>query len=405
MNRNVEGSLRGGKDAYRSGNYAEAVALLTEGLEAARDGALRASLYCYRSAAQLRLNLPEAALYDANSALEVRPAWPQAHLRRGNALLLRYAGGVAVSLLCQSVVPITGRVIVMPVCCYPMCQSVVPHHRRDPFPPAPPTPIYFATTRRSNRPFAAARAFEEALALGGAGRASGSGAVSGESPAGSQDAAAANLREARVACTSAASRLRSAVVSDDVERVRELLTTDWGVQEALAAPPAELGSDDALQRPLLTLSVLLGLPDMVETLLVAGANAECPDREGRTPLWHAVSEGDAECVRLLLMAGASPATPDHLGWSPTKLAGVRRDPDVLHLLGMGPDSGAGGGSSGDDGSGHSVLRSVAWVSAGAVIVSVVTIGAYALTRKYVQGQPVAPPGSLLARAAGWVKFW
>lgn len=56
------------------------------------------------------------------------------------------------------------------------------------------------------------------------------------------------------------------------------------------------------------------------------------DRYGRTPLHHAVSDGDLARVKELLECGTDPNSRDDDGWRPLHFAALRGIPDLIVLL-------------------------------------------------------------------------
>ncbi|XRB08228.1 aspartate beta-hydroxylase [Pycnococcus provasolii] len=74
-----------GNDAYRRGDYLQAISCYTSAI-GSRDGSLHL-LYSNRSASFLAVSHFESALDDANSVILQKPLWSKGHFRRGNALL------------------------------------------------------------------------------------------------------------------------------------------------------------------------------------------------------------------------------------------------------------------------------------------------------------------------------
>ena len=64
----------------------------------------------------------------------------------------------------------------------------------------------------------------------------------------------------------------------------------------------------------------LGYDDVLEAVLDAGADTSVQDRDGRTALHHAGSEGNTSCTSLLLLRGAPPCIQDLSGETPLHLA-------------------------------------------------------------------------------------
>jgi ankyrin repeat protein len=68
-------------------------------------------------------------------------------------------------------------------------------------------------------------------------------------------------------------------------------------------------------------------------LLDHGAAIHIPDRDGRTPLHAATSEGEVEAVRLLMEHGADPNARDRLDRTPFTIASNREErEEIVHLL-------------------------------------------------------------------------
>ena len=65
-------------------------------------------------------------------------------------------------------------------------------------------------------------------------------------------------------------------------------------------------------------------------LLHHGANVNFADKDGRTPLWIASAEGNAEIVRILLDRGADPSIADNKGNTPILKARTWRDMHAIH---------------------------------------------------------------------------
>lgn len=91
--------------------------------------------------------------------------------------------------------------------------------------------------------------------------------------------------------------------------ITALKTWDWPVDEA-----------DNSGLSLLFRAVLLGRMDHFEILLSAGANINCQDCHGWTPLFWAVYRDDWEIVSLLLLSGADPSRTDIGGRDVFRLA-------------------------------------------------------------------------------------
>jgi ankyrin repeat protein len=67
-------------------------------------------------------------------------------------------------------------------------------------------------------------------------------------------------------------------------------------------------------------------------LLGRGATVHVPDRDGRTPLHAAVSEGEGEAVRLLMEHDADPNARDRLERTPYTIASSREELEIVQLL-------------------------------------------------------------------------
>ena len=115
----------------------------------------------------------------------------------------------------------------------------------------------------------------------------------------------------------------SAVSMGDVETVRALITRQ----------PADLERrmNGSRMRPMpLHLAVIQRQPAVVTALLELGANIECLDEAGFTPLDHAALLGAPETVSMLMDAGATLRLP--------AAAALGRDADVARLLSRDPDA-------------------------------------------------------------------
>jgi ankyrin repeat protein len=115
----------------------------------------------------------------------------------------------------------------------------------------------------------------------------------------------------------------SAVSMGDVETVRGLI----------ARQPSDLERrmNGSRMRPMpLHLAVIQRQPAVVRTLLDLGANLECLDEAGFTPLDHAALLGASDIIPMLIDAGAELRLP--------AAAALGRDADVARLLHRDPDA-------------------------------------------------------------------
>ena len=86
-----------------------------------------------------------------------------------------------------------------------------------------------------------------------------------------------------------------------------------------------------------------GHEKVINLLLSKGADPDCKDTHGRTPLYHAIMDGDGneEVIRLLLSKGADPDVQDMYGRTPVSYAarwGKKTIVDLLLSQGVDPDS-------------------------------------------------------------------
>lgn len=95
----------------------------------------------------------------------------------------------------------------------------------------------------------------------------------------------------------------SAVSEDAVEQITQRLLSRIGALNELRVEG----------RPLLTCSVLLGQPRLMERLLKAGAKVNAPDSQGRTALIWSAMCGNSSAKQLLVKAGADPHIKDASG--------------------------------------------------------------------------------------------
>lgn len=72
--------------------------------------------------------------------------------------------------------------------------------------------------------------------------------------------------------------------------------------------------------------------EIAEALLSHGARPNAVDRYGVTPLYWAAESGHAQMIRLLLEKGADTSTADSRGQTPLHVAAVNRREDVVEIL-------------------------------------------------------------------------
>lgn len=101
---------------------------------------------------------------------------------------------------------------------------------------------------------------------------------------------------------------------------------------------ADLNCTDKFGRSPLHWACFNGDLDMVTYLLNAGADIRMRDNDGYTPLHKAVWKGRLDCVRYLLERGADPTMNSNKGFTPLHLAVQANDLHcTLHLLDYGAD--------------------------------------------------------------------
>lgn len=74
----------------------------------------------------------------------------------------------------------------------------------------------------------------------------------------------------------------------------------------------------------------LDKPDIVQTLIMRGADVEAKDREGNTALHRGIKSFD--CVKILLENKANPNQPNNLGTTPLIYASTNSTPKINKLL-------------------------------------------------------------------------
>jgi hypothetical protein len=72
--------------------------------------------------------------------------------------------------------------------------------------------------------------------------------------------------------------------------------------------------------------------DVVQCLLVLGADVNIPDNNGNTPLWTACYFGSLDIVKLLLANGANPDGHEKSGDTPLMIASLKERFDIVKLL-------------------------------------------------------------------------
>ncbi len=118
-------------------------------------------------------------------------------------------------------------------------------------------------------------------------------------------------------------QLIEAIEKNDLRRVRQIIQLN---PTALSLPLDNLSPDQPLHY-----ACLQCRPEIVQFLLQQHAEVNVRGYQGRTPLYHAVDEGDAqslEIVKMLIEAGADPNIKEDLGMTPLDRALVYSHPEL-----------------------------------------------------------------------------
>ena len=124
------------------------------------------------------------------------------------------------------------------------------------------------------------------------------------------------------------SLLYRAVSKEEPQLIECFLKTTSASLSAFALSTGE--NDD--QNSLLLLAVNRSDEKVVDLLLEKGADINCRDRSGRTPLFRAVSDGNKKIARLLLDKGADIDVEDGSARTPLFRAVEQNDSDMASIL-------------------------------------------------------------------------
>lgn len=121
---------------------------------------------------------------------------------------------------------------------------------------------------------------------------------------------------------SAAVDIQKAAFQGDVKTVRRLLGND----------PQIVKAKDEFGRTALHWAALAGHTNMVELLLVNGAEVDVRDDKNATPLWCAAANGNTDVVKDLISKGANINVKGAHGLTPVHSAVLKGSKDTLELL-------------------------------------------------------------------------
>ena len=78
--------------------------------------------------------------------------------------------------------------------------------------------------------------------------------------------------------------------------------------------------------------MIQAVPESIRILLESGADKECPNTNGKSPLLLAAREGRAKAVAALIQAGSQVNTADHSAHTPLMHAAYRGHLEIVELL-------------------------------------------------------------------------
>jgi len=100
----------------------------------------------------------------------------------------------------------------------------------------------------------------------------------------------------------------------------------------IASGELEVEAQNQTGMTLLAMASKYGQLELMEGLLVAGADIEAPNRNGHTPLMQAAQTKNAEAVRLLLDNGANVDATDRLNGTAMSMAATYGSPEIVQEL-------------------------------------------------------------------------
>jgi NF-kappa-B inhibitor alpha len=121
--------------------------------------------------------------------------------------------------------------------------------------------------------------------------------------------------------------LHTAVINGQLESLKLMLSlVDKSGQHEILDEANKSGV------PLLQLAVQAGQPEVVRLLLASRVSPDCRDGDGESAVHAAVREDSADMLEQLLLAGADPNLPSHLGKFPLHVAVERNLLPLVKLM-------------------------------------------------------------------------
>lgn len=115
-----------------------------------------------------------------------------------------------------------------------------------------------------------------------------------------------------------------AIMQGDIATVKSKLRQGENVRNSITRPLIIAINEESIDNDIRI--------EMVKLLIKAGANVNCTDVDGNTPLIHATLNGYTEIVRLLINAGANVNKRNKSGNSPLTLINKVKMPNIYKLL-------------------------------------------------------------------------